>query len=177
MTIEIDEWVIDGRESWWKGRVYKINERNRLLAEHPDLRIRIDTQALKEIIDYDEFRCEPSCSIAHNRAIKGSDIDGGLVILRDPVEVNRRIVFIGELRRQGFRAHDISEHEKALQALKAYAESPMKLAFHNLVEAEVGARYSLVRFITREELAQLEGNNIFPATDIRYISRFGFKIE
>lgn len=80
----------------------KMKLRIKHLSEHPEERINIDTAKLRKIIDYEIFLCHPHCSIAENRAIKGSDVDRGLVISKEVVSEEDMKRFIEELRDQGF---------------------------------------------------------------------------
>lgn len=80
----------------------KMRLRLKHLSEHPEDRIKIDTAKLKDIVDYEMFLCHPQCSIAENRAIRGSDVDRGLVISKEIVSEENMRRFVTELIAQGF---------------------------------------------------------------------------
>jgi hypothetical protein len=87
----------------------KLAGRRALLAAHPELRVRVDTEPLRRIIGYAAFKCVNGSSIARDEAIRGSDIDGGLVVLREPTSLDTEMMFIDELRRQGFNVYHSAE--------------------------------------------------------------------
>ena len=105
-----------------KARHFKIEERRKLLKEHPELRIRIDTKLIKQIVNFIEFKCVSDSSIVRNLAIKGSDIDGGLVVSSEILPIEKRLAFVSSLRDQDFSAYDISEYETAEIELNDFTE-------------------------------------------------------
>jgi len=56
-----------------KARHFKIEERSKLLQKHPELRIKINTKSLRQLVDFLEFKCVTDSSIARDLAIKDSD--------------------------------------------------------------------------------------------------------
>jgi hypothetical protein len=103
----------------------KIPGRTRLLEEHPELRLRVNLAPLRDIIDFVMFKCVRGSSIARDQAIHGSDIDGGLVVLREPTERDVEMAFIDELRTQGFDVYHPSEAEAANAAREEAVASGM----------------------------------------------------
>jgi hypothetical protein len=99
-------------------------ERTRQLSDHPEKRIRIGVQQLRSIIDYDNFLCHPDCSVARDEAVVDSDIDGGLVVLEEPVSTVDEVRFVGVLRQQGFRAYHQIEIDVAREEEKAALADP-----------------------------------------------------
>ncbi len=96
-------------------------ERAGLLQENPNLRIVVQAGPLREIINFIDFRCNPSSSVARNEAIAGSDIDGGIVITEDKQQIGKEIAFIEELRKQGFDAYhqrEVADIKKRLEEYK-----------------------------------------------------------
>lgn len=100
----------------------KEGERKQLLRERPERRIVVQAKPLRSIVKYDLFKCHPMCSIARGEAVRydstdlqqyryshWSDIDGGLVVTRLPVDTFVQSQFAAELRRQGFRAFTAQE--------------------------------------------------------------------
>lgn len=125
----------------------KAIEREKLLNENPELRIRIDTSQLRPIIDYIAFKCHPRSSIARDMAIKDSDIDSGLVILREEASMEQQLAFIEELRRQGFKASHPSEAEELRRQVD---EAPKTISLETqaaLISKAVGAEDEQIRFI------------------------------
>lgn len=99
----------------------KKENRRRALGENPLLHRFVNTARLREIIDYEVFNCSPYSSVALNEAVEGSDIDGGVVVSSLPSTVDHQMLFIAELRTQGFGvAHrsEVEELEKQLAELE-----------------------------------------------------------
>ena len=78
---------------------------------------RVDTSRLRKIIAYSAFKCDPLSSVAGNVAIRGSDINAGLVVLHRETSVKTQKAFIGELRHQGF---DVYHKVEALEYRERY---------------------------------------------------------
>lgn len=137
---------------------YKVSERENLLQDHPEYRLTVDTEKLKVIIDYDDFKCHPKCSIAKNRAIKGSDIDAGVVVLKEPVSEETELAFIEELRRQGFEVY----HQKEYEASKEEYERTNDLSLIN-VKNRRDSR--IIHFYTKAQLEEMVKQNPFDIPD------------
>lgn len=155
--------------------VAKMEERARLLAEQPDLRRRIDTAPLRALIDYVTFNCHPQCSIARDEAIAGSDIDGGLVVLNGPVSSKIQLVFINELRRQGFRACHPLETQEAIERYNTAVAEKIDYrseAFEGLLRQKLDRERDIIQFIEQSELGALPGDGM-----INDIYLAGFSIE
>ena len=87
----------------------KIKARKELLAAHPERQLKVDTSALKGIERFAEFLCHSECSIARGEAIRGSDIDMGLIVSKTPISQSQQAAMVRELRAQGFVAYHASE--------------------------------------------------------------------
>lgn len=83
-------------------RIQKRHLRRHQLRKGEVTLLRVNTQPLKEIVDYDLFRCAPTSSVARDKAISGSDIDGAVVVTREAITLETQHAFLEELRRQGF---------------------------------------------------------------------------
>ena len=83
----------------------KQRNRTRLLSENPEARISVNPSPLREILPDSALVCYTGSSIAKNRSIKGSDIDGAIVItpIETTLEQQRQYVFC--LRSQGFKVY------------------------------------------------------------------------
>lgn len=135
-------------------------ERERLLDGHPELRIRIDTAGLRKIIDYVSFRCARNCSVAYDTAIRGSDIDGGVVVTQQPEPTPKRLEFIAELRRQGFEVYDVAELAEEIKyetALMEYKGGDMKQLMR-IIRSWSGDTHlaNILKFVTLADIAQFE---------------------
>jgi hypothetical protein len=166
-----------------KARHFKIEERRKLLKEHPELRIRIDTKLIKQIVNFIEFKCVSDSSIVRNLAIKGSDIDGGLVVSSEILPIEKRLAFVSSLRDQDFSAYDISEYETAERELNDFTEkhhgeykSKEDLeTLHQLVGSKVQAECALIRFFSADEIENFKKNG-FPNEGLRK-AYYGFSIK
>lgn len=116
-------------------------ERRALLKEHPELRIRVNTKKLREIIDFADFRCDINCSVARDEAITGSDIDNGTVYTSRPTIKEQEIIFVQELRNQGFTAYHPQEYQTFLDEYNSL-----------LLEDKL----SLVAELTKRQLSQIQ---------------------
>lgn len=167
------------------GQRVKVEERKKLLAEHPELRIRIGTQPLKQIIDYQVFKCARNCSIPKDMAIKGSDIDGGLVITQKQTELKVRLDFVAELRRQGFSAFDESEYERAFkeeedfaaQKKDNYSDLKDRETLHRLIENKTQALVAMVRFYTEDQIEEFIKTRNFPNRSVWGVYFAGYDIK
>lgn len=142
----------------------KVEQRRLHLATYPGDRIRINYPRLKSVIDYADFKCSPLSSIARDEAIKGSDIDGGLIILKEPVSKDAQLAFVRELRTQGFSAYLESEVDDIDRQL---AKTKRLKKRHNLYIEKFKRQENVIHFLTQEELDGLwqyvlthEGNPI-----------------
>ena len=167
------------------GRHHKVNERNQLLRERPELRLTLRAEPLKRIIDYTAFKCASNCSIATNTAILGSDIDGGQVITESRVSPQLRLNFVSELRNQGFSAFDISEYEEAKKQLedfgrtrkhKSYKDGQDLDILHELVGKVVDAETGLIRFFSTDEIKHFKKKG-FPDEGTENVNYRGYSIE
>ena len=166
-----------------KARHFKIEERTKLLQKHPELRLKINIKPLRELVDFLEFKCVTDSSIARDLAIKGSDIDGGLVVSKDEVSVIKRLAFVSTLREQGFSAYDISEYTEAERELERftrkrngqYTTQEDFETLHKLVGNKVQAECSLIRFFSKDEIEDFK-NNGFPNEGLRS-AYFGYSIK
>lgn len=131
----------------------KLEERKKLLSQNSELRIRPDTVKLRSIINYLDFKCHPGCSIGRDEAIKGSDIDGGIVITQDPVSQKEQLDFISELRRQGFDVYHQSDYEETKLQVKQTPHNSMLI-----IELE-RRKNNKVSFYTKEYLERLARNS------------------
>ena len=134
----------------------KQEERRALLTEHPELRLRINLDPLRLIIDFAAFKCMPGSSIARDEAIMGSDIDGGLVVLRRPTHVESEIAFVDELRAQGFNVYHPTEAAAAEVACEeGLARGIIRTdwaGYKKLNHAYVERDLNKIVFVTEEEL-------------------------
>jgi hypothetical protein len=92
---------------------HKMAAREVSLLAYPEKRININTARLHQIIDYTNFFVHPQCSIARNAAVRGSDIDRGLVVTKESVSTGKQQEFVNELRSQGFSCNTQAELEKS----------------------------------------------------------------
>lgn len=167
------------------GQRVKVTEREKLLAEHPELRISIDTQPLRKIVDYQAFKCARGCSIPNDLAINGSDIDGGLVITQKQTELKQRIAFVDELRRQGFSAYDESEYERAVkeeeefaaQKKGNYSDLKDRETLHRLIENKTQALMAMIRFYTVDQIEEFIKTRNFPNPSVWGVYFAGYYIK
>lgn len=89
------------------------------LKANPELKLRLNLQGLRKIIDFQDFLCHPRCSIARDEAIEGSDIDSGMIITVCEVDEIKQLEFVKELRRQGFSVYILREMVEAEEKLKS----------------------------------------------------------
>jgi hypothetical protein len=134
----------------------KLEERRTLLAEHPELRLRINLEPLRCIIDFAAFKCVHGSSVARDEAIRGSDIDCGLVVLHEPTVVESEIAFVNELRAQGFDAYHPTE---VATAKAAYEDGVARgvvstdwQEYQRLSREYMGRDLSRIDFITEDVL-------------------------
>jgi hypothetical protein len=129
--------------------IEKDQARRRLLAEKPELRLRIDTSRLKPIIDYVVFKCHHFNSIARDVAIKGSDIDAGLVVLKEEIPTETQLAFINELRRQGFDIYHPNDITELRRKIKNTSNNQHHL---DLLRHVTKAEYNQINFIPVNDL-------------------------
>jgi hypothetical protein len=125
--------------------VAKLTERREFLERNPEAVIRIDAEALREIIPFLEFKCHPKGSIARGEAMRGSDIDYALVIVPEHNE-DREMAFVQRLREMGFSAY----HRSEVQSLKRRLMEDQRQ-----LEAVITAKDQVINFLTSEELNAL----------------------
>lgn len=144
----------------------KITDRKKFLLEHPEARRNIDTGKLRQIIDYQDFRCHPQCSVARNEAITGSDIDGGLVVLKNEVSIEQQLAFVEELRRQGFSAfHPLEVQEREQQVNQAVANGLKGPALlRELVRKSCEAESVEISFYTTAQLEEMKNQPLINPT-------------
>ena len=75
------------------------------LAQNPDVRIRIGTSFLKAVVNYDVFKCYPDCSVGRDESIEGSDIDGRIVVTKEPISSEAQQEFVYRLRLMDFSCY------------------------------------------------------------------------
>jgi hypothetical protein len=146
----------------------KDRSRRQFLIENPAQRLQVDTSRLLSIIDFVAFKCHRNSSIARNVAIRGSDIDAGLVVLREEIPVEKELAFIGELRGQGFDVY----HPTEVATLRRQIENPslscgQKL---DLIRRSTAAEYNKISFVP-ERVLQLQGPDLGVAYQI-YVEGF-----
>lgn len=134
----------------------KMSRRKVFLKNYPEKRIRINVKKLKQIINFFDFKCHPNCSIARDQAIKGSDIDGGLIILTNEATIEQQLEFVSELRRQGFNVshrNEILELQQQLNTTSLHVDPETReylgLKYDELSNAEI-------RFTTQSQLDNQE---------------------
>ncbi len=134
----------------------KASARKKMLAEHPEARITVNTKELKKIVDFIDFKCHPKCSIARNEAIKGSDIDAGIVVTSEPVSVEQQLAFVTELRNQGFAVNTQAEYEETQRAFAATTYKQQQESPVRFMEYET----KRIRFFTKKELEEMCENPV-----------------
>lgn len=133
-------------------------QRRELLKKHPEFRIRIDTSRLRTIIPYTSFKCSPLSSIAEDLAIKGSDIDGGIIVTDFATSLTDELAFIRELRNQGFTAYHEVEIPDFLAESTRHTNwrEVLKVKFHFFHrEVDVNADSQIVTFLTTTDIEYL----------------------
>jgi hypothetical protein len=110
----------------------KQEERKTLLAQRPDLKLRIDAAPLRQIINFVDFKCSPYSSIARDEAIVGSDIDGGVVVSKDQTTPDQELSFVKALRAQGFEAYHEIEVAEAEQRVDEELEAEQHKLFSDV---------------------------------------------
>jgi hypothetical protein len=125
-----------------------------LLEEHPELRIQIDPKTF-DMFQFDMFICHPNSSVAANVAIKGSDIDGGLIVSQQPIPIEEQLLFVSSLRQQGFDVYHPSE----------------LIENDEDISRAVRVNYNKIMFFTHDELlerkhAQMEGKASVVSCDL-----------
>lgn len=136
----------------------KIAERTALLQAHPELVRRIAIPPLRQIIEFEDFKCHWNSSIARDQVIEGSDIDLGLVVMQDRVTAEKEHAFVEELREQGFTAYDSREVAEAKVAkLESLGEMDpdIKVMFANIVSQDLAR----IDFMTVADLETGKGTN------------------
>lgn len=118
----------------------KEKERKEDLQKNPHKKLELDPKPLRELIADMTFKVNPYSSVARGQAVKGSDLDGGLVVTTEPVPKTQQQKFVDELRAQGFTAYTEAEVEE--EGNKSVQNSPEYLK-------RMQAR---IKFRTEEEL-------------------------
>ncbi len=131
----------------------KMAKRFEYLKEHPEDKIHIRTKNLKEIVDFNSFWCHPDCSVGRNQAVRGSDIDGGIVVTNQPTTPEERQLFVNELRLQGFSCFTPEEKADlaAIEESGNYAEAGFKNKY-DIIEASSKARLETINFMSVKEV-------------------------
>lgn len=144
----------------------KMANRKKFIDEHPEARVSIDTDKLKAIIDYQDFKCHPQCSIARDEAIAGSDIDGALVVLRNEVSIEQQLAFVEELRRQGFNAfHPLEVQKREQQVNQAVANGLKRPALlRELVRKSCEAESAEISFYTIAQFEEMKNQPLINPT-------------
>lgn len=138
--------------------VKKVREREQLFRNNPKLRIRINIQRIKSIIDYIDFKCHPNSSVAWNQAIKRSDIDLGLVVLREKTTTEQELEFIKELRDQGFSVY----HQKEIDEIEKRLKDPIPDREKRKLAKEMSKReFRKICFHTKTELEEMKAKRSF----------------
>jgi hypothetical protein len=140
----------------------KINLRESLLQENPELKIRIDLEKLKSIIDFHDFKCSPNCSIASDRAIKGSDIDGGLVISIEKSNIEEEMLFIQELRSQGFDIYHLAEYLKAKKKYESLPDSEKLSEIGDILRKDYHAKDHYIQFVSYKTAEKVANSDKLP---------------
>jgi hypothetical protein len=104
----------------------KNEQRVALLKQHPERRRRVDLDACRAVVDFIDFRVSPTCSIARDQPVKGSDLDGGVVVVNKAVPTSQQQAFVAELREQGFTACTKSEYDRLKQKYEAMTTKEKK---------------------------------------------------
>ncbi len=136
----------------------KMADRVKFLSEHPEAKRRIDTRKLRQIIDYQDFKCHPQCSVAKDQAVVGSDIDGAIVVLKSETSIQQQISFVEELRKQGFSAFHQSEVQVRKQQLDEAEAKGIRLS-EGLLELSrkyIKADNAEIKFYTTSQLEEMK---------------------
>lgn len=164
-------------EEWYAAREQKEKERKMLLDKYPDLRRRVQTEKLKEIVDYEYFKCVWGSSVAKDLAIEGSDIDGGVVVTDREVSEEERLAFVLELRNQGFSAYDITEAREAKRAVDQAVKNEIEqFDLYELFSKKVNTDLGVIHFYTQGEIDQFTRKG-FPEPVIKAVITSGFEIR
>lgn len=116
----------------------KRKAREILLNVHPEEMIRIDKEKLRRVMpQLYQVRCNTKSSIVEDLAIKGSDIDGGIVITEGDTDFDTQMEFINELRRQGFIVYHPSEVYEELEKVQRVEQDYRERHISNDVVIEV----------------------------------------
>lgn len=110
--------MMEARRAFLRARHDKIEKRLDYIRAHPDAVIRVNPEQLYSILGVDyAMRCARDCSVAGDRAIQGSDIDGGVIITEDEVPLEKQHAIIAHLRATGFDVYHPIESDAAKQEL------------------------------------------------------------
>jgi hypothetical protein len=127
----------------------KTQQRNTLLSREPGRRITVNTERLRSVAPYISLLCSPACSIAKGRAIVGSDIDYGLVVLDESIGQKQELAFVQELRDQGFNV----EHADEITEPASHAEPAASTLEREIELAEYYFRvHDALRFTTETQM-------------------------
>ncbi len=152
----------------------KAQARQRELLEHPELRISVNTTELLGIIDYAAFMCHPGCSVARDEAKRKSDIDNGLVVLREPVAPAAELSFIAALRRQGFDVCHPSEAQAADDAFKAFDNERLAISDEDTAHVDWEAlEREFVELEAAQRLLPLKQISFVNEAEIAYAAAHG----
>lgn len=128
----------------------RIKDRLAYLREHPDALIKIDPEALYDILTVDYLMvCARESSVAGNRAIRGSDIDAGAIITVDYIPIEKQHKTIGYLREVGFKVY----HPNASAAAEREIEGISRMNSERW-ERLVKISHSGLHFVTLDQVAK-----------------------
>lgn len=122
----------------------KQRTRRTFLAENPGASIHIDPHPLRDILPGSAFVCYTGSSVANDRAIRGSDIDGGIVITPEKVSAEKQRDYIFALRKQGFRVYT-QAHFETIEQSGVLVDSP---------DLQQDIAFKVITFETFDEFSQ-----------------------
>jgi hypothetical protein len=128
----------------------KMALRTEYLEQNPDKRIRIDTSLLKDVVKYDIFKCHPDCSVGRDESIVGSDIDGGIVVTKEPVSPEAQQEFVDRLRLMGFSCYSQAELDGFDSVDDTTIEDSEKRDV--LMRLRIDSQNELISFVTTEQV-------------------------
>ena len=90
----------------------KQRQRSELLREHPEARLHLDPAPLRDLLPGSALVCYTGSSLARDRAIRGSDIDGAIVITHTMTSPEQQKEYVYALRKQGFTVYSPEQISK-----------------------------------------------------------------
>ena len=110
MSEDLDPYDVAGMAGFIAARIKKENERAADIADGRAEKIRVDRLRLKNVLDFVHFFCVRDSSVMRDQAINGSDIDGGVVVVRERNR-SKEDAFLEELRNQGFNVSHRDDYQ------------------------------------------------------------------